>query len=365
MPRPRPPYLLKEKTRHGRTVWYFRRGDGPRIRVHGDFGSEAFQASYNAASRGELAKPVGKTRTGSLNWLWDRYRETTVWGELSPATRRARENIMAGVLKTAGDEPFGDITRVTMEEGKDRRRDTPAQARNFLDTMRGLFRWAKNAKHVDTDPTFGVANPKRKRGRGFPEWTEEDVAAYYARWPVGTKERVWIDVLLYTGPRRGDAVKLGRQHMQLAFDPVSKSEVRLITFRTQKGGEQIEVSIPLLPVLWDTLKAGPTGDLAFIVGENRKPLTKESFGNMFSTAARAAGVRKSAHGVRKIAATTAANNGATVHQLMAIFGWLTSQMAELYTKGANRKRLAMSGMHTLKGTPEQRSIPAPKGQVRG
>src|ERR1700735_4846022 len=56
--------------------------------------------------------------------------------------------------------------------------------------------------------------------------------------------------------------------------------------------------------------------------------------------ARGWNLEKSAHGVRKIAATTAAYNGATVHQLMSIFGWKTTQMAELYNKEANRKRLA-------------------------
>jgi hypothetical protein len=33
--------------------------------------------------------------------------------------------------------------------------------------------------------------------------------------------------------------------------------------------------------------------------------------------------------VRKIAATRAADNGATVHELMAIFGWKTIAMAEV------------------------------------
>ena len=38
-----------------------------------------------------------------------------------------------------------------------------------------------------------------------------------------------------------------------------------------------------------------------------------------------------AHGLRKAGATVAANNGATAHQLMAIFGWDTLKEAEKYT----------------------------------
>ena len=39
--------------------------------------------------------------------------------------------------------------------------------------MRGLFKWAKAAKHVSADPTDGIDYPRRKKGAGFPVWTEE------------------------------------------------------------------------------------------------------------------------------------------------------------------------------------------------
>jgi hypothetical protein len=61
-----------------------------------------------------------------------------------------------------------------------------------------------------------------------------------------------------------------------------------------------------------------------------------------------------AHGLRKAGATIAANNGATAHQLMAIFGWDTLKMAEQYTRAADQKRLAEAAMHML-DTREQTS----------
>ena len=181
-------------------------------------------------------------------------------------------------------------------------------------------------------------NPKRKKGPGFPVWTEADAASYDRRWPVGTKERVWRDVLFYTGLRRGDAVRLGRQHVR---DGVA-------TLRTEKSQGGMIVTIPILPILQRTLDAGPTGELAFICGKSGKPLTKESFGNAFKDACKAAGRHnRSAHGCRKIAATRAAEAGATVAQLNAIFGWKGTAMASLHTEAADRKRLALEAMHTL------------------
>jgi len=71
----------------------------------------------------------------------------------------------------------------------------------------------------------------------------------------------------------------------------------------------------------------------------------------------------SAHGVRKIAATRAANAGATVAQLEAIFGWQGGTMAALYTRAADRQRLALEGMHMLANN-YRTSIAAPREKVR-
>jgi hypothetical protein len=195
MPRPRPPHLHRQVTRHGKVVRYVRIGKGRRTRLG---------AAYGSPDSGEPPQSKSGPAAGTLAWLIERYRETTAWGELSLATRRNRENHFKQAIETAGHQPIRAITQAIVIAGRDRRASTPAQARNFLDAMRGLFRWAKEAKHTTVDPTDGVKNPKRKKGPGFPVWTEEDAVAYEKRWPIGTKERVWRDVLFYTGLRRGD-----------------------------------------------------------------------------------------------------------------------------------------------------------------
>lgn len=354
VPRPRPPHLQRQTTRNDRVVWYVRVGHGKRTRLRAQFGTPEFEAEYQSALAGEPPAIERKAGAGSLKWLIARYRDTPAWLTLFKATRRQRDNIFRHIIKEAGHEPHIDITRAHVVAGRDRRAATPAQARHFLDTMRGLFRWAVDAEIRKDDPTLDIKNPRKKKGAiGFPAWTEADAEAYEKRWPIGTKERVWFDVLCFIGARRGDAVVVGRQHVR---DGV-------LTWRTEKGGEEVEISIPILPVLDRTLKAGPCGDLAFICGAKGGPFTKESFGNAFSEAARKAGVKKSAHGVRKIAATRAANNGATIHELMAIFGWKTPAMALLYTKEANRRRLGRGAAHLL-ANETGKSIPSQREEVR-
>jgi integrase len=353
MPRPRPPHLHRETTRHGRTVWFVRIGHGPRVRLRATYGSPEFQTEYQAAVAGKLTTRPQAAAMGTLSWLVERYRETSAWKDLSHATRRQRENIMVGVLKTAGTTPCSQITRAHIVSGRDRRAETPAQARNFLDCVRGLFRWALDAGHVKIDPTQGVTNPARPKGGGFQVWSEDDVARYEARWPIGTKERVWLAVLLYSGLRRGDAVKLGRQHVR---DGVA-------TIRTEKTG--VTVTLPILPALEEVLQAGPVGEMTFIAGTRGLPFRKESFGTAFAKACKAAGLSgRSAHGVRKAGATRAAENGATVAELNSLFGWSGEAMSSLYTKSADRARLAKGAISKLVRTPSEQSIPAPPHKVR-
>jgi len=349
MPRPRPPHLHKETSRHGKTIWYVRVDRGPRIRIKADYGTPAFDAAYQAALTCDTPKPAGKASKGSLEWLWMLYRQTESWSNLSRATRRQRENIMRKALKTGGDQHLSLITGKVIKAGIDRRKGHAA--RHFLDTMKGLFKWALDAEHVRSDPTAGksVTKPETK---GFPVWEEEEIIKFEEKWPRGTRERVMFDIFCYTGLRRGDATKLGKQHVKNG----------VISIDTEKTGTR--VTIPVLAILQKTLDAGPTGDLAFIATRKGDPMTKESVGNAFRDACREAGIKKSAHGLRKAAATRAANNGATEAQLEAIFGWEGGKMAALYTRTANRQKLASGAMTTLARTESESSIPAPQGQVR-
>ena len=82
MPRPRPPRLQRQISRHGRAVWYVRRGHGLRIRIRAEFGTPEFEAEYRAALDGTPVENRKKAAVGTLEWLWDRYRETATWTSL-------------------------------------------------------------------------------------------------------------------------------------------------------------------------------------------------------------------------------------------------------------------------------------------
>jgi integrase len=348
MPKKLRPFVTCERSRHGKVVFYFRKDKGKRTPLP-DLNAPNFDEKYLAALSAIEPQKRAKAGTGSLTWLITRYKDSGAYAALSEATKRQRDNILKGVATKAGHHPYKSISRKSIINGREARAKTPAQARNYLDAMRGLFRWAVDAELVLIDPTETVKNPKRQDGDGFVAWSEDDVDAFENKWPAGTKERVWLHVLLYTGLRRGDAVRLGKQHIR---DGVA-------TIKTEKSKFKMEVSIPILPVLAKTLAIGPTGDLALIVGDNGKPLTKETFGNYFRVACNKAGLEKrSAHGVRKIGATRAAEAGATDKELDALFGWTGGMMSKLYTEKAERKRLSRQASEKIENAQRPHPVSA-------
>jgi integrase len=214
-----------------------------------------------------------------------------------------------------------------VQRALEKRKSTPALANNFKKALSALFAWAVDHGHVETNPTVGVKSFKGGKNSGFPVWTLADVEKFVERWEFGTRERLAFELIIASGLRRSDAVRAGRQNMV----------ERVLQINTQKT--KIPVTIELSPRLLELIDSTKTGDMTFIVGKRGQPMTKESFGNWFRAACRSAGVEKSAHGLRKFSATLAAEAGATSHQLMAQFGWITIKQAEAYTNAADRVHL--------------------------
>lgn len=349
MPRKLPLYVSREKTRHKKWVYYFRIGKGERRRLP-EYGTPEFDRAYKAALAG-TPLPVAKqpASSKSLKWLVERHMESARWAGLSVATRKQQGLFFQQIIEKSGNADYRAITRADMTKAVDKRKDTPFLANNFLKAMRGLFAWAVKNEHLEVDPTAGVQGIATKTD-GFPAWDVADVALFCGKYPIGTKARLAFELILQTGLRRSDICRAGRQHLN----------GNVLTIRTAKTGAVITAELPheLLRIIGQT----KTGDLAFIVSEHGKPFTVESFGNWFGDCCRKAEVHKSAHGIRKLSATLAADGGSTTHDLMAQFGWSTTKQAEIYTKGADRKR---GGVRASRVIAEQIEAVKPRTELQG
>lgn len=226
---------------------------------------------------------------------------------------------------------------------------SPNAANTFRKVMSGLFSWAMSVELVEVNPVDAVKSIRIKTD-GHHTWTAEEIARFRQAFPVGTMARLAMEIAYYTGLRRGDVCRVGRQHIK----------DNTLSYKTQKGG--VWVHIPIMPGLQRVMDATPSGDLTFLVTEKGKPFSSEaSFGNWFSKRCREAGLKDcSLHGLRKASATVAAENGATVHELMAMYGWTNPGQSMTYTREAERRRMARGAAERIDNENPRTLHPNPR-----
>ncbi|WP_069440746.1 site-specific integrase [Methyloceanibacter superfactus] len=348
-------YISEDMDRHGNMRLYVRR-NGRKIRIRERWGTEGFVAAYNNALA-ETERPKfnptvgGAALRGSLRWLLERYFVSAEFKQLRGSTQRVRRGILDNLSVTHGTKPFARMEPRHVRQFRDEKAELPEAANGRLKALRQVFKWAVEAGHAERNPATDVPYIKTS-SEGFHTWTIDEVYQYLNHHGTTSKAARALTFLLYTGAARGDLVDLGRQH---------RRNDRLV-FKRKKT--RVEVEIPIMRELRAAIEATPPDQLTFIVTEFGKPFTPAGFGNkMRYWCDQAELPHCSAHGLRKAGATLAANNGATAHQLMAIFGWTTLKEAERYTRRADRKRLANTGMHFISLGQIENEIAPPDAEV--
>jgi integrase len=380
-------YLYADLSQRGQLRYYVQLRKGlPKIRIRDDIGSRPFNDAVDAAIAAQIAeygtagdyrhaqkqrsepRPAVRTsapQPATLRWYWTLYKNSDQWrGDLrvghkglSDGTREQRTGLLESLLADNGEKPFAILSRKVIKAEMKAR--TPVQAGNLLSALRGLIRWMIDEDHLDEDddPTIGLKSGKARASResgGWIPWTDEDLAAYRNRWPLGTEARLMLDILTYTMLRVGDASRFGPPHLtkmikQMAFQ-----------IATEKSQGRTIVTVPIHPEFAASLRAaraaGMIGEEVFvgkrIGGDNSPivPMTKKSWANKFKKYAVLAGVnepKKSCHGVRKTRAEAAAYADCTEAQMMAMFGWTDPKMPAHYIAKAKRDKLGASGMEKL------------------
>ena len=340
-------YVQAMRDRHGKMRHYFRRPGHARVTLPGLPGSAEFMAAYQVACDGLTApkRQIGAQRTvaGTLNALIVAYYTSGEFRALAASTQRARRNLMEGLRTAHGHRVVAELRPQHVRKLMDAKAETPEAANNLRKALRTLMRYAVDRGWREDDPTAGVRKI-RNRSAGFHTWTEEQIAAFEAHWPLGTRERLALALLLYTAQRRSDVVTLGRQHM--------RGEVISVVPMKTAGSSGVRVDVPVHPQLRAAIAAA-AGDLTFLITTYGAPFTAAGFGNWFAKAVKATGLPTECtpHGLRKAAGRRLAEAGASTHEIMAVLGHTTLKEAELYTAAANRRSLGASAMRRLQAKP--------------
>jgi integrase len=219
----------------GRVHRYFRRPGWPRVRLPGLPGSAEFMQAYQDAL-GSRPEPVGAKRTkpGSLDAALVNYYGAAEFKGLAKGTQGMRRAILERWRNKNGDKPIGELPPEYITHMLSRME--PHAARNWLKAIRHFAQYCVAHKFMRRDPTLGL-KAKLPQSDGIHTWSEDEIASYEAYYPIGSKARLALALGLYTAQRRGDVVKIGRQHIR---DGV-------LTLRQGKTGTAL--SIPIHPEL--------------------------------------------------------------------------------------------------------------------
>jgi integrase len=315
---------------------YFRRRGSARIRLPGIPGSAEFMEAYQQAL---AATPVAigaskRSKPGSISAAIAEYYSSQAFRSLAGGTPASRRAILEKFREKHGHMPLAFLPKEFVIALLDTMR--PHEGRNWLVAFRHLARWALERKLMRNDPTLGV-QVKRPKTDGYATWTEDEIAQFEAYYPIGSKPRLALALGLYTAQRRGDVVRIGRQHIR---DGV-------LTVRQQKTGAML--AIPVHSELAAIIAATSIGHLTLLITRTGKSYGANDFSEVFRSWCDAAGLPQHCvfHGLRKAALTRLADAGCTAHEIAAISGHKTLSEVQRYTKAADQARLARAAMERI------------------
>jgi integrase len=333
------PYV-KPVRRKGKLYWYFSRTGQALVRLPDAWGSVEFIEACRAAIAGETAPKLEigdeRARAGSVSAAIITYLNSIDFGNLAPGTQRARRAILDRFRERFGHLPIEGLTGQRIEAILAEKAATPGAARHLFKALRGVTKVAMRARLIDADPTMGVCKPKMPDTGGYKAWSDEHIAKFEDTYPIGSRARLAEALMLYTGQRRGDIIRMGRQHIRGNF----------IEVRQQKTGTVLQ--IPLHPELLKILAAHPADNMTFLTTRTGQPFAAAGFTHWFRLKCREAGLPGlSPHGLRKAMCRRLAEAGCRANEIAAISGHVSLAEVQRYTRDADQRRTAMAAMATI------------------
>jgi integrase len=328
-----PRYVHGFVDRHGKPRFYFRRAGFGSRPLRGSLYSSQFMDDYEAALAGQ-SLPIGadRARPGTMAALALSYFASPQFRGMRSSSQKIYRGIIERFCREHGDKRAVLLGREHIVRLMAGYADRPNIANALRRVLRAMMRHAMDINLRRDDPTRDV-RAIRVKSAGHHSWTDAEIAQFEQHHPVGSRARLALALLVYTGQRRGDVIRMGPQH----------DRDGALQVKQEKTGA--ELIIPIHPELAAVIAATPSGHLTFLTTRFGRPFEGSGFSHWFRDACDQAGLPHcSPHGLRKAAARRLAEAGCTAHEIGAITGH--ASLAELvrYTRAADQRRLAEAAM---------------------
>ena len=325
-------YVSSFVDRHGKERFRFRR-DGVSLYLPPP-GSEEYRKAYAEALTG--VPSLNRARPGTVDDLVSRFYQSLTFRRKGEEWQRTVRRVIEGFREKHGkylvadfkprhiDGAVAERFERRVEDG--RKIGGPAAAKRLRDILKTLFDYAVKQEMIASNPV-DRAEEIAVKPKGFHAWTEADIAQFRKHWKLGTKARLAMELMLWTGARRGDARLL---------PPPKNGRIVFTAGKTGKGAD-----MAVSPALQAAIDATETGEETLLVTAYGKPFTRNGFGNWFKDRCAEAGLPHcTAHGLRKALARRGAERGASQQSLKALGQWSGDREVKTYTDSADKRRLA-------------------------
>lgn len=352
-----PEHVTRFVDRHGKERLRFRRKGYPSRYFSAPAGTAAFREEYlrfnSPQAIAEAAEEARAARTvpGSIGDLLRRYLAVPERLGPSEVTQTKVRRILERFAEGRADRLVRDVrfehvdailakVRVKSVDENGRSSGGIEAARKLRKELVRFFDFAEKIEMIAKSPMKHVGRVKvsaGERSTGYHTWTEQEIDKYRDRWPLGTKQRLAMELILWTDQRKVDAIHLGWQHVKGGK----------FVIRQSKTGKLLK--LPIVPQLAAAIDAMPKSDaMCFIMTEWGRPFSVKGFGGWFREQCDAAGLPHcSAHGLRKATMRRMAEQEMPNKTMKSVSGHTKDEEVARYTEAANQERLAEGALTRL------------------
>src|SRR6516165_11101054 len=317
-----------------------RRPGSRSVKLPGVPGSIEFMDAYQAALV-TIAPPPPSSRhviRGSLADVTTGYFRSAAFANLASSSQEHYRTVLRPIVAAHGHRLVRELPKTAARNIVEAIGATrPGMANLTRAALSQVMVYAIATGVRIDDPFSGL--PRYRLGTHHT-WTDAELAQFERHWRLGTRERLAYALLLYTGQRGGDVVKMTRNDIVNGYIRVSQDKAR--------KGTTNELLIPIHPALARALKAGPVVGMQHLIA-NARGQALTGLTDLIERAAQLAGLppRCKAHGLRKAALRRLAEHGSTTKEIAAVSGHRSLSEIERYTSRADQARLATSAVAKL------------------
>jgi hypothetical protein len=277
-------YVSTFVDRHGKERFRFRKGAFSVYLPHPS--DKLYKQAYEAALNRQPLAIAPRAAHGTVADALPRFYESIVFKKGGEGWRKDRRRVLEAFREEYGrfelrhfephliDQILAKKLQQRVIDGK--KVGGSSAAVRLREQLLAFFKWAKKNKYVSSNPVEEAETPNHKE-EGYYRWTENDIAKFRKHWALGTKPRLALELMLWTGTRRGDA--------RLLPPP------RAGRFVGKAGKTGKEFDLPVAPPLQAAIDAMPTiGLKTLLVTEYGETFSAAGFGGWFKDKCRRAGL---------------------------------------------------------------------------